>query len=276
MANKKALVVDNDFFFMEFLAELLEARDYEVIRAYDGKEGISKLEQENVDMILVDMIMPKIDGKQLIRFTRSKYPDTRLPIIALTIIEQMDGLSGIDADYFIAKGPAEKMAAHIDMVLEKIEKRLIPASSDEVMIQPDNMIPRHITSELIQSVNFQQAIIESIGIGIIVVDRDARIITANSLALDIIDKSYDEVLNREAISVFPDNERPKVMGSLRSVLLKTESRNMSIFVNINSRRVRMIVSLLRLGGEVLGWDIGLCVDPGTLINGKVENKLNGE
>jgi CheY-like chemotaxis protein len=276
MANKKALVVDNDFFFMEFLAELLAARDYEVVKAYDGKEGISKLEQENVDLIVVDMIMPKIDGKQLIRFTRSKYPDTRFPIIALSIIEQMEGLSGIDADYFIAKGPAEKMAAHIDMVLDKIEKQVIPASSDEVIIQPDDMIPRHITSELIQSVNFQQAITESIGVGIIVVDRDARIITTNSLALDIIDKSYDNVLNREAISVFPDKERPKVMGALRTVLLRTELRKMSIFVIINSRKIRMIVSLLRLGGEILGWVIGLCVDPGTPINGTAENGSNGE
>jgi PAS domain S-box-containing protein len=263
MTNKKALVVDNDFFFMEFLAEVLEARDYEVIRAYDGKEGISKLEQESVDLILVDMIMPKIDGGQLIRFIRSKYPDTRFPIIALSIIEQMDGLSGIDADYFIAKSPAEKMAAHIEMVLERIEKQLIPASTDEVMIQPDDMIPRHITSELIQSVNFQQAITESIGVGVIVIDRDARIISANSLALDIIDKSYDEVLNREASSVFPEKERPKVMGSLRSVLQKTELRNMSIFMLINSRQVQMIVSLFRLDAETHGWVISLCPELGT-------------
>jgi len=274
MPKKKALVVDNDFFFMEFLSELLEARDYEVIKAYDGKEGISKLEQENVDLLLIDMIMPKIDGKQLIRFTRSKYPDAHFPIVALSIIEQIDGLSGIDADYFIAKAPAEKMAVHIDMVLDKIEKKLIPASSDEVMIQPDDMIPRHITSELIQSVNFQQAITESVGIGIIVVDRDARIITTNSLALDIIDKSYGEVLNREAISVFPYEERAKVMGSLRRVLLKTELRKMSIFVIINSLKIRMIVSLLRLDDEILGWVIGLCMEPGTSINGGVENGTN--
>ena len=132
-----------------------------------------------------------------------------------------------------------------------------------MMIQPDDMIPRHITSELIQSVNFQQAITESIGVGVIVVDRDARIINANSLALDIIDKSYDEVLNREASSVFPDNERPKVMGSLRSVLQKTELSNMSIFVLINSQKVRLIVSLLRLGEETQGWVMSLFLEPGT-------------
>jgi CheY-like chemotaxis protein len=271
MPKKRVLVVDNDFFFMEFLAELLEARGYEVIRAYDGKEGISKLEQGNVDLILVDMIMPKIDGKQLIRFTRSKYPDAGFSIIALSIIEQIDGLSGVDADYFIPKGPVEKMAGHIDMVLDKIEKQPMPPPSDKEIIQTDEMIPRHITSELIQSLNFQHAITESVGIGIIVVDRDARVITTNSLALDIIDKSYGEVLNREAILVFPYEERAKVKSLLKSVLLKTELRKMSIFVTINSLKIRMIVSLLRLDGEILGWVIGLCMEPGTSINGEVEN-----
>jgi len=40
--SKRALVVDNDFFFVEFLTELLEKRGYEVIKAYDGKEGVAK------------------------------------------------------------------------------------------------------------------------------------------------------------------------------------------------------------------------------------------
>ena len=42
---KKALVVDNDFFFVEFLTELLENKGYEVTKAYDGKEGVSRLEE---------------------------------------------------------------------------------------------------------------------------------------------------------------------------------------------------------------------------------------
>jgi len=43
---KKALVVDNDFFFVKFLTELLEKRGYEVSKAYDNKASISKLEEE--------------------------------------------------------------------------------------------------------------------------------------------------------------------------------------------------------------------------------------
>ena len=92
--SKKALIVDNDRFFVEFLAELLEAREYRVIKTCDGKEGISSLEQESVDLLLVDMIMPKIDGKQLINFVRTKFPDAGFPIIALSgvMIEQLDRL----------------------------------------------------------------------------------------------------------------------------------------------------------------------------------------
>jgi len=272
---KRALVVDNDFFFVEFLTELLEAREYEVKKAYDGKEGISKLEQEEFDLIFVDMIMPKIDGKQLIRFTRARFPNAHFPIVALAIIEQMDTLSEIGADYFIAKGPAEKMAKSIEMLIDRIEKNPIPGPSDETVFQPDNMIPRHITSELIQSVNFQQAITESIGMGIIVVDRDTRIIITNSLALDIINKSYEEVLNREIISVFPSEERAKVMGSLKRVLLKTELRKTSLFIIINSQKIRLIVSLLRLNGDIVGWVVALCVEPGASLHSKSNNRMNG-
>ena len=271
---KRALVVDNDFFFMEFLTELLEAREYEVIKAYDGKEGISKLEQEEFDLIFVDMIMPKIDGKQLIRFTRSRFPNAHFPIVALAIIEQMDALSEIGADYFIAKGPAEKMAKSIEMLVDKIENHPIPDPSDETVFQPDNMIPRHITSELIQSVNFQQEITESIGIGIIVVDRDTRIISTNSLALDIINKSYEEVLNREIISVFPSEERAKVIGSLKRVLLKTEQRKTSLFVIINSQKICLTVSLLRLSGDIVGWVVALCVEPGASLHSKSNSPMN--
>ena len=271
---KKALVIDNDFFFMEFLTELLEVREYEVIKAYDGKEGISKLEQEEFDLVFVDMIMPKIDGKQLIRFTRSRFPEAHFPIVALSIIEQMDALSEVGADYFIAKSPVEKMAKSIEMLMDRIEKTPIPAPSDETVFQPDNMIPRHITSELIQSVNFQQAITESIGMGIIVVDRDARIIITNSLALDIINRSYEEVLNREIISVFPSEERAKVMGSLKRVLLKTELKETSLFVIINSQKIRLSVSLLRLNGDIVGWVVALCVEPGASLHSKSNSPLN--
>jgi CheY-like chemotaxis protein len=122
--SKKAIVVDNDLFFVEFLSELLQARGYQVIRTYDGKEAKSKLEQQSFDLIFVDMVMPKMDGRELIRFVRLTFPDAHFPIIALSgaIVEQLGKLDEIGADYFITKGPMGKMAEYIEMLMDKIEE----------------------------------------------------------------------------------------------------------------------------------------------------------
>jgi CheY-like chemotaxis protein len=254
---KKALIVDNDRFFVEFLAELLEAREYRVIKAYDGKEGISSLEQESVDLLLVDMIMPKIDGKQLIKFVRTRFPDAGFPIIALSgvMIEQLDRLEEIGADYFIAKGPMEKMAKYIETLLDKIEVEPMPSESDEVIFQAGDLIPRQITDELIQTVNFHRAVTESAGVGIMVLDRDTRIIIANSPALEIMSKSSEEIFNRQFVSLFLREEAPKVIDALKKVLLKQELGKAFFSALINAKKIRIIVSLLKIDGEIAGWII---------------------
>jgi len=76
---KKALVVDNNYFFVEFFSELLEKRGYLVTKAYNGKEGISKLANGPVDIIFADLIMPKVDVRQFIQFIRMKYPENHFP-----------------------------------------------------------------------------------------------------------------------------------------------------------------------------------------------------
>jgi PAS domain S-box-containing protein len=251
----KALVVDNDFFFVEFVTELLEARGYQVFKAYDGKEAISKLEEESVDLLFVDMIMPKIDGKQLITFARKRFVDSSFAIVALSgvMIENLESLENIGADYFLAKGPMEKMAEHIENLLDKIENDPVFSSSEDNIFKQADLMPRQITDELIQTVNFHRAIIQCIGMGVLVVDRDARIITTNSIALHIIGKSIDEMLNRQITSIFPENDRPMIIETLKNLIFKSESGRIDFLVAINSRQIRVIASLFKLDGEINGY-----------------------
>lgn len=256
---KKALVVDNDSFFVEFLAELLEARAYQVVKAYDGKEAITKLKDEEIGLLFVDMIMPKIDGKQLIEYTRNSFPESHLPIVALSgaMIEQLDRLEKIGADYFLAKGPMEKMAKHIERLLDKIEEGILLPPSDKAVFNPGNLISTRISHELVQTVDFYQAINQSIGLGILVIDRDARIIAVNSMAFGIMSKSIDEVLEQQIINIFPEKERPKVLGALKKLLLESHMRRIVFFATINSHSIRFIVSLLRIDEEIAGYVIAL-------------------
>ena len=257
--SKKALVVDNDFFFVEFLTELLQKRGYEVIKAYNGKEGISKLNEGSVDLLFVDLIMPKIDGNQVIKFTRAKFPQARFPIIAVsgTLIERLDRLNEIGADYYIAKGPIQKMADHVNKFMDKIEKQPFPPPNGEDLVEPVKMHPRQVTVDLMDTVGFHQAVTESIGIGIIVVDRDARIISANSLALAIIHRSLEEVLNRPITAIFPRSEKAKLIEALKDVIQSENSGKITFYVTIHSQVIRIITSPLRLEGKIAGWIVAM-------------------
>ncbi len=90
---------------MEFLSEILEKRHNDVLKAYDGKECIPKLDAiDPVDILFVDLIMPKIDGRKVMEFIRDKFPNDPFPIVAVSgiIIEQRDEIEETGADHYLA------------------------------------------------------------------------------------------------------------------------------------------------------------------------------
>ena len=69
---------DSNFILMGYLLK----KHYEVIRAINGIDAVEKVEQGGIDMVLMDLKMPEMDGLQATRIIKEKYPD--MPIIALT------------------------------------------------------------------------------------------------------------------------------------------------------------------------------------------------
>ncbi|MBW1783056.1 MAG: response regulator [Deltaproteobacteria bacterium] len=257
--SKRALVVDNDFFFVEFLGELLEKRGYQVTKAYDGKEGLSKLETELFDILFVDLIMPKIDGIQLIKIVRRKFMDSPIPIIAVsgTLMEQIEEITDIGADYYAAKGPLDQMTDDLNALMDRMENTHISPIEKESIIESGTLYPRQVTGELIETLNFQKAITDSIGFGIVVVDKDARIINATSQALEIMDVSLGDILNKHVTSLFPQKERGALIDALKGVAKDLGLRKVSRNVHINSQKIRLTVSLLRFGGDIVGWIVAM-------------------
>jgi len=255
----RALVVDNDFFFVEFLGELLEKRGYSVTKAYDGKEGLIKLEDGPFDILFSDLIMPKVDGIQFMKIARGKFPDIAIRIIAVSgsVVEQMDDLRDAEIDWFIAKGPLDQMEDQINELLDQMEKGAVSLKDGTKFLEPGILYPRQMTAELIDTVNFQKAIIESIGLGIVVVDRDARVMNATSQALEILKASPGDILNKHITSLFPQEERPYLVDALKSVARNTGIKKVRLNVFLNSKGVCLTVSILRLGEHISGWIVAM-------------------
>jgi PAS domain S-box-containing protein len=257
--QKKALVVDNDYFFVEFLTELLEKRGYQVFKAYNGKQGIAELEDKTIDILFSDLILQKVDGRQFFKFLRDKYNGNHFPLVALSgsMVEQLGSLHEIGADYYIAKGPVNELSVKLNEFLTSLETRsLTPASQPEVLAA-GNVYPRRDAMELMNSLHFHQAVIECAGAGILVVDDDTRIINANPAALEILGKSCVDALNRPVAELFATEERAELIDGLKQVKRQDDIKKISFYVKFHSRLISVTVSTITVQSDVVGWVVVL-------------------
>jgi len=84
MAKRKILVVDDERYILHILDFSLGAEGYEVITAGDGEQAVERARTEHPDLVVMDIMMPKMDGYEACRLIKSD-PETRqIPVIILT------------------------------------------------------------------------------------------------------------------------------------------------------------------------------------------------
>jgi YesN/AraC family two-component response regulator len=76
------LLVDDEDLLREGVREILEMSDYTVIEARDGEEALSQFAVNNVDMVISDVVMPNMDGVDLVSRLRESFPD--IPILTIS------------------------------------------------------------------------------------------------------------------------------------------------------------------------------------------------
>lgn len=84
MDKKKVLIVDDEPDIVESIEFNLELEDIECIEAYDGEEALSKAKKEKPDLIILDIMLPKINGYKIARLLKFDESYKNVPIIMLT------------------------------------------------------------------------------------------------------------------------------------------------------------------------------------------------
>ncbi len=121
MAGKKVLVVDDDVKTVELVKLYLNRDGYRVITAYDGEEALRLARESHPDLIVLDLMLPGVDGLEICRILRD---ESDVPIIMLTAMTtDQDRLTGLDlgADDYVTKpfSPRE-LAARVRAVLRRL------------------------------------------------------------------------------------------------------------------------------------------------------------
>lgn len=120
--KKKIVLVEDDKVLSDALFDGLKEAGFEVLRAFDGEEGLKLVEKEKPALVLLDILMPKMDGLTVAKQLKSN-PETKdIPIIILTVLEKgepvAESLASGVCDYLV------KSNFKIEEIVAKVKEKL--------------------------------------------------------------------------------------------------------------------------------------------------------
>ena len=131
--NKKVLVVDDEESIVTLLEYNLRQAGYDVITAFDGEEGVTKANEENPDFIILDLMLPKMDGMEVCKELRNNQINT--PILMLTAKDdEIDKVLGLELgadDYLTKPFSPREVVARVKAILRRTQSFSKP--SEEVV-----------------------------------------------------------------------------------------------------------------------------------------------
>ncbi len=87
---KKIEIIEDDPFLKEMMTKKLTAADYKVVPAADGKEGIKTAQKEKPDLILLDLILPGIDGYEVLEKLKEDKKTSSIPVVIISNLGQKE------------------------------------------------------------------------------------------------------------------------------------------------------------------------------------------
>ncbi|TGC09118.1 sensor histidine kinase [Methanolobus halotolerans] len=205
ITRHKILVVDDEVLNVELMRAYL-SNEHDVISAYNGKDALEKIKTENPDLILLDVMMPEMDGYEVCRVIRHDYQMKFIPIIMVTALTSKDDHNkGIEAgaDDFLKK-PVGKF---------ELDKKI--SSLLRIKLQHDNLL-----TDRNKAYNY----LDYVGVLIAVLDNNYNLVHINKKGSDFLEYRKDRVLNTNWISSFVPEKYADNVKNTYDELIKGAAR----------------------------------------------------
>jgi DNA-binding response OmpR family regulator len=164
MSDKKILIVEDDRNLLDTLVYNVKKEGYDVVTSINGEEAVESARKENPDLIILDIMLPKLNGLEVCRILRK---EMTVPILMLTARnEEVDKIIGLEVgadDYMTKPFSMRELIARIRAILRR---------ADMTVAQPDSVE-------------------KTIKIGTLEVDTERHRITVSGKELELSPKEYD-------------------------------------------------------------------------------------
>lgn len=127
---KKILVADDEEQLALAIKIRLQSKGYQVVMAADGRAALALAVQENPDLILMDVMMPNMDGYSCLREINAKFGRGKIPVIVLTARDRMKDLFELEGieDYVVKPFDHEDLMIRIDRAFKRRAAKASPAA----------------------------------------------------------------------------------------------------------------------------------------------------
>lgn len=126
--NYKLLLVDDDKEIIDSLGPRLRREGYDVSVAFDGEEALTRVKEHNPDVILLDLMLPKVNGFEVLKDIRLKHKDKWRPIIIISAQHELEAVKkcyDLEADHYLTKPCSiEKILRGIETMISLIPARI--------------------------------------------------------------------------------------------------------------------------------------------------------
>lgn len=214
------VLADDDGSILEGLGELLRNKDYEVHGARDGLEALRTIRRLKPDFVILDIVMPKLDGSRVCAMIRHDPQLRHTPIIALSALspEQLRRFPALSADAYVAKGSLAAMAGNVLRAIKHLEERG-RGDLEGGIFGYEGFRARSLIGELLAARQHWETLIRTFPHAVLELDAGGLILMANAEASRLLGKQESRLIGEPFAALFASRER-RVVEELLAELAK--------------------------------------------------------
>lgn len=226
--NSNILTIDDSRFVRGFLRNILEAKGYSMVEASNAKEGFEALENHQIDLILLDIIMPGINGIKFLEQMKSNPNYFAIPVIVISADQSRDSYSRVlkhGANDFIKK------PFIVEDVLLKCDIHIKSFKNQQKLL--------HNTQEVILPNEYRKNLLEASIEPFIIISKEGKVTDINSAALKIFGYDREEMLGKVLYEYFVSQSKIKQLHN--DILEKGKIYNTPLeLLNIEGKHFNII------------------------------------
>lgn len=244
---------DNDKLILEAIGELLRSKNYDVHLARDGLEAWQLIRKIRPMCVILDVVMPKLDGSRVCWMIRQDPTLRDTPIIVFSSLSAQDfgHFPDLSADAYVAKG---EISIAFQNLLRAMTHLQAKGRTDIAggILGYDEVQPREIVAEMLLEIRRYANVLSALGSGTIELDADGRILRISAGACEILGRSETQLIGELVTSLCADRDQKTLLHLLRELLSAAKSERCKATVQFGELEIPIQVCSILDGGRCTG------------------------